>query len=140
MDHHGSLKGPASDKSMNPFVQIFHFTPDSSRIGRVLSSVRIGDVYMSRLTIEPGVITGNFFHLETSIMFYVEAGLIVAGFEHIETKERKEVEIKPGMQVVHVPPQVARSFKNIGSEEAVVVFFSNRALRSEDDSYPYQIF
>ena len=130
---------PDEEKSLQPFIQIFQFIRDDSRSGRVLSTVRIGDVYMSRMVIEPGVVIGNFYHKETYIMLYVEYGSVLIGLEHIETKERKEIQFRPGEDVIHISPLVARSIKNVGLDEAVIVFFSNKKLRSED-KYEYTVF
>ncbi len=47
--------------------------------------------------------------------------------------------MKPGENVIHIPPYVARSIKNVGLDEALVVFFSNKKLRS-DDNYEYTVF
>ncbi|HAZ28169.1 MAG TPA: hypothetical protein DCY48_00105 [Candidatus Magasanikbacteria bacterium] len=117
----------------NHFLQIFLFVDDASKTGRVLSTAKIGEVYMSRLTIEPGIVTGNLYSKETNIMFFVERGSVIAEFEHIETKVRKHIEMKPGKNAVHVFPYVARAIKNVGHNEAVLIFFSNRRLRSGDD-------
>lgn len=126
-------------KPAKSFIQIFQFVQDSTRLGRVLSTVRIGDVYMSRMTIESGVVIGNFYHKETYIMLYVESGSVLVGLEHIETKERKEIQMKPSEQIIHIPPFVARSIKNVGFDGAVIVFFSNKKLHSEDN-YTYTVF
>ncbi|HYE59691.1 MAG TPA: hypothetical protein VEA18_00710 [Candidatus Kapabacteria bacterium] len=115
-----------------PIVQLFRFEESTRKPGRVLSSVRIGDVYMSRLTIEPGITTGNYFHKKTKVMFYVERGDVLASFEHVKTGEKKKLVIVPDKHVIHVPPFVAHATKNVGKRKAVLVFFSNKALRSED--------
>lgn len=120
-------------------VQLFELTPDVSKSGRILLSAKIGSVYMSRLVIDPGVITGNYYHKLTSLMFYVESGSVVAGFEQVETKEHKIISLKPDRHVIHVPPLVALATKNIGFGRAVVIFFSSHELRSED-TYDYKIF
>jgi hypothetical protein len=122
----------------NTFVQLFRFADDPSKHGRVLSSVQIGDVFMSRLLVEPSVTTGNYYHKQTSLMFYVEKGNILAGFEHVRSKQRRRIDLEPGKQVVHLPPYVALATKNMGRSTAVVVFFSNKPLRSDDD-YPYSV-
>ena len=120
-------------------VQLFELVLDTSKIGRILSSVKIGDVYMSRLIIEPGIATGNYYHRSTSIMFYVEYGSVVAGFEQVDTKEHKIMSLKPDRHIIHVPPYVAMATKNVGFDNAVVIFFSNHELRS-DDTCVYKIF
>jgi len=121
------------------FIQLFRFQDDESKKGRVLSSVKVGDVYMSRLCIEPGILTGNKYHKETNRIFGVEKGKVRLIFEDIKTKERKDLILEPGTHVVHVPPEVAFACKNIGEEPAVLVFFTNRALRDKEDSFPYEL-
>ncbi len=121
------------------FIQIFTFLEDKTKNGRVLSTAKIGEVFMSRLTIRPGVTTGNYYHKKTKLMFYVEKGRVKAAFENVKTKEKKLTEFWGGKHVIHVPPGVALATKNVGKTKAVIVFFSNRALRDQSDSFSYEI-
>ena len=75
-------------KDSSDIVQIYQFHVDETKPGRVLSTTRIGDVYMSRLVIEPGVVTGNRYHKKTSRMFYVESGSVLAIFEDVESQKK----------------------------------------------------
>lgn len=93
---------------------------------------------MSRLTINPGVTTGNYYHKKTKVMFYVEKGSVLASLEHVKTKERRQIHLVPGVHVVHIPCYVAQATKNVGKQKAVLVFFTNRALRTDDD-FPYSV-
>src|SRR3989338_8800744 len=120
-------------KPTHRFIDVFHFTTDNSKPGRALSWVRIGDVYMSRLIISPGVATGNYYHKKTRVMFYVGRGEVVAAFEQVKTGEKKKMKVRPGKHVIHMPAYVAHCTKNVGTKPAVLVFFSNRKLRSGDD-------
>ncbi len=115
------------------FVQLFTFQDDRSREGRVISSVKIGDVYMSRVIMDPGYHIGHYYHKETSIMFYVESGSILTRFEQVETKEWKEIALTTDRHAVHVPPFIALSVKNVGFDQAVVVVFSNHKLNTGDE-------
>lgn len=117
---------------------MFEFTKDATKPGRLLYWVRIGDVYMSRLIIDPGVATGNYFHKKTQVMFYVSYGDVVAAFEQVKTKENKKFKVRPTKHVVHIPSFVAHATKNVGDKPAVLVFFSNRKLRSGDD-FEYKV-
>ena len=121
------------------FIKIFHFQQDNSKEGRVLSTARIGDIYMSRLVLDPGVTSGNYYHKKTRLMFYVGNNPVLATFIQVNTGERRQVLFNPGEKAVHVPEYVALSTKNIGEEEAVIVFFSNNPIRSEDDVFPYDM-
>ena len=76
------------------FINVFSLEPDKTKPGRTLSTVKIGGVYMSRLIIDPGVTTGNYYHKKTSVMFYVESGSVVAIFENVVTKEHEEGQLR----------------------------------------------
>lgn len=131
------MKKKLSKKSQN-FIDVFQFETDKSKPGRILSTVRMGDIYMSRLSISPGVITGNYYHKKTKLMFYVGNGTLQTIFENVKTKERKEMVLKYAKQVIHVPPYVSFATKNIGKDDVIVVYFSNRPLRSEDN-FTYKV-
>ena len=120
------------------FIQIFKFVDDISKPGRILSTAKIGEVYMSRLLIDPGITTGNIYHKDTSAMFFVERGEVLASFENIETKEKKDLKVRTGTHAIHIPPFVANATKNIGTNTAVLVFFTDKRLRSGDD-FDYHI-
>jgi uncharacterized RmlC-like cupin family protein len=120
---------------------ITHFTPvtDSSKPGRVLHQVKVGDIYMSRLIMDPGVTTGNYYHKVNRLMFYVGRGTVEAHFEHVHTKEKKVLRMRPGKDVIHVPAYVALTTVNKGKDEAVCIYFSNHPLRNEGDCYAYEL-
>ncbi|MEK7644036.1 MAG: cupin domain-containing protein [Patescibacteria group bacterium] len=126
-----------SKKNQN-FISVFQFASDKSKPGRILSTVRIGDVFMSRLVISPGVCTGNYYHRRTKLMFYAESGQLEVVFENVKTKERQKITMKPARQVIHVPSYISFATKNISEEEAILVFFSDKPLRS-DDSFEYKV-
>lgn len=127
-------------RSRGSFIQIFNFEKDQSKPGRVLQTARIGDLYMSRLTIDPGVVTGNYYHKKTRIMFYVTTGELIAVFEHVRTKMRQQITMRPGVKVVHVPPFVSFATKNTSKrDKAVTVFFSNKPLRYSADNFVYPV-
>lgn len=123
----------------NSFIQTFEFGHDSSKPGRVLSSAKIGDIFMSRLVMEPGVTTGNYYHKVNRLMFYVEYGKVIVACEHIRSKERKQMIMEPGQKILHVPEDVALATRNIGRTEAVIIFFSNFPIRDPDDCYDYEV-
>ena len=59
--------------------------------------------------------------------------------ENVITKERAEINLQPGTDVIHIPTFVAHPTTNVGKEPAVLVFFSNYPLRKESDCYDYNI-
>tara|TARA_B100000700_G_C14877452_1_gene776372 strand:+ start:272 stop:667 length:396 start_codon:yes stop_codon:yes gene_type:complete len=118
---------------------IFCFEKDVSKEGRVLSHVQVGGVFMSRLVVEPGVVTGNYFYTSTHVLMSVEFGTVLARFEHVHTKEKKELQLRPGLELVEIPKKVASATKNIGTKPAVIVFFSDKPLRTSE-AFHYKVF
>ena len=115
------------------FIRRYPFEKDYSKPGRLLETVKIGDVWVSRLEILPGVVTGNFYHKETNTVKFVERGKVLMGFVQTKTTQRKEIVMEPGMGIIHMPSYVATAYKNIGKDTAVVILFSDRPFRSGDD-------
>ena len=120
------------------FLQIFQFVDDDSKPGRTISSTRIGDITMARVTIEPGHTIGNHYHAQTRMMIYVGSGRVKGVFEDIKTKQRKEIIMTAAKEVVHSVENVAHAFTNLGDKPAVLVVFSNKPLRSKD-SFRYSL-
>jgi len=118
---------------------MFCFEEDSSKEGRTLSHVQVGGVFMSRLVIDPGVVTGNYFYTNTHVLMSIESGTVVARFEHVHTKEKRELQLKPGEELIEIPKKVASATKNIGSEKAVIIFFSDKPLRTSE-VFHYKVF
>lgn len=121
------------------FITLYNFAQDKSKPGRLLQSVKVGDVYISRLQIKPRVITANFYHKLTNTILFVERGRVRMKFIQTQTKEEKEMILEPGSGIVHFPPYVAVANKNIGREIATVILFSDKPFRSGDD-YEYKIY
>ncbi|MBH41517.1 MAG: hypothetical protein CL685_02285 [Candidatus Magasanikbacteria bacterium] len=126
------------EKNLERFIEIFAFTEDTSKQGRVLESVKVGDVYMSRLRIAPGVTTGNYYYSDTNVLMSVECGAVMMYCENVETKERIEMKVKPGEKLIEIGPKVARATKNIGKKDAILIFFSDKPLRSST-SFSYVV-
>ena len=68
----------------------------------------------------------------------VEEGVVLMKHKQINTDQEKEVIMKPSSGIMHVPSYVAFARKNIGKGPAVVIIFSDRSKRSDDD-YEYEI-
>lgn len=115
------------------FIRRYVFEKDYSKPGRLLETVKIGDVWVSRLEILPGVVTGNFYHKETNTVMFVERGKVLMGFVQTQTRQRKEIIMEPGMGIIHMPTLVATANKNIGKDTAIIILFSDRPFRSGDD-------
>lgn len=123
----------------NAFIDQYVFDRDDRKPGRMLETVRVGEVYITRLTIEPGVITGNLFHKKTNIILFVTHGKVKFKYRQTNTGEEAEFVREAGSGIFHVPPRVVIANRNIGKEPAVVVYFSNRPFRSGDD-FEYEIY
>lgn len=116
-----------------PFITTYSFAKDRNKEGRLLETTQVGDGYISRATIDPKAVLGNLYYKTTSFMCFVETGRVRLDCQNLETKEKKEIMLSPGMQAAHVPPGVAFSFKNLDPTPTVVIFFSNKLLRSPDN-------
>lgn len=115
------------------FIEVFDFHRDRSKPGRTLATARVGALYMSELIVDPGVVTGNYYHKKTKIMFFVTQGELQCTFVHIKTGEKKTINLKPCAKAIHVPPYVSFATKNISRDKAVAVYFTNLPLRSKDN-------
>lgn len=130
--------GPANGDQRKPMTH-YPFQQDRRKPGRLLETVKVGGVWISRVTIDPGVITGNLYHQKTSVMMFVTQGRLRFKFVQINTGEQKEFEMERGRGLIHLPPYVAIADKNIGKDPAVVYYLSNHPFRLDDD-YEYKIY
>jgi len=128
----------ADEELQKKFITKYRFGKDRTKPGRLLETSRVGGVCVSRLFIDPGVVTGNYYHKETRCALFVEYGRVRVKFKQVNTGEEKEFDMEPGSGVVHVPEYVAIANKNIAFDPAVVILLTNRPLRSGDD-YEYII-
>lgn len=123
----------SENKKKREFVTKYYFHKDKSKSGRILESAKINQVYVSRVICRPHVVTGNYYHKETCFIIMVEKGKVQFKFVEVDGDKKKELQLTPGTGIVHVPPLTAFASRNLGEEEAVVVIFSNKPLRSGDD-------
>jgi len=128
----------ASGDQQKPMTH-YPFQQDRRKPGRLLETVKVGGVWITRVTIEPGVVTGNLYHKKTSLMLFVTQGRLRFKFIHVNTGEQKEFEMERGRGLIHIPPYVAIVDKNIGKDSAVVYYLSNHPFRQDDD-YEYKIY
>lgn len=115
------------------FIDQYVFDKDDRKPGRLLETVRVGDVFVTRLTIDPGVVTGNLYHKKTNMILFVTNGTVRFRFKQMSSGEESEFVRSPGGSIIHVPPRVVIANKNIGDDPAVIVYFSNKPFRSGDD-------
>ncbi len=121
------------------FITRYKSHEDRSKPHRVLDTVKVGNIYVSRLELEHGAVAGNTFHKETNVILFVTKGVVRMRFADIETGATEELDVKPGFGIIHQPPKSALAAKNISMGKATIVFFSNRRLRSGDD-YEYILY
>jgi len=115
------------------FVTQYPFAEDKSRDERVLQTVQIGGVYISRVDIQPGRSVANLYYQNTNFIFFIEKGRCKAKFVQVETKQEREVVMEPGDGIMHVPPGNAFAVKNIEDDCSTMVVFSDQPLRAGDD-------
>ncbi|MBT3418915.1 MAG: cupin domain-containing protein [Candidatus Magasanikbacteria bacterium] len=120
-------------RNAKQFITEYQFKQDRRRKGRLLDWVKVGDVYISRLTLKDKAIIGNLYYRSTDVVFFVEKGKIKTKFVQAITEEEKEMVVGPGDGIIHLPPYVAFSFKNIRVKESVLIMISDKPLRSKDD-------
>lgn len=121
------------------FVTRYPFSEDQSRDDRLLQTVRIGGVYISRVEINPDGVVANLYYKTTNFIFFIETGRCKVKFIQTNTGEEKESVISPKDGIMHVPPGNAFALKNLSHEKATMVVFSDKPLRAGDD-VDYKIF
>lgn len=127
-------------RSHKQFITRYKFQKDRSRLGRSLYSVKVGDVHISRLVVQPQKKIGNSYYKKTNIVFFVEYGRVRMKCVQVNTKEEKEMMLTPGNGIIHLPPYTALAFKNLARKrEAILIFFSNKALRGSDE-YDFEVY
>ena len=88
-----------------------------------------------------GVIRGNHYHKRKSEWFYVIQGKCRIVAENIVTKKREEINIDEKDDLaVNVGPNTAHAFKNVGSDEMILLALVNEAHNQKDpDTYKYKL-
>lgn len=115
------------------FFTRYKFEKDFGRPGRSLQTVKVGGVHITRVCLDPNILIGDIYYKETNLIFFVERGRIKMKCCQINTNIEKETIIHPGEAVIHIPPFTAFTFENLESDEAVLLFFSDKRIRSDDE-------
>jgi len=123
-----------------PFITKYTFHKDEKRPTRVLESVRVGGIYISRIIVRPHATVGNVYLTETNLVFFVQIGKVLAKFVRPDGTEEKEFVMDSQDGIVNVPPNVAFAMKNMDATDSVVVAFSDRPLNDHGDDKQYQVF
>lgn len=123
----------------NQFITKYRFQRDEKKRARILESVQVGGVHISRLIVRGFGVIANLYYRTTNFIFFVETGRFKVKFVQMNTKEEKEFLFEPGQGIIHVPPSVAFAMKNADKTPAIITVFSDKSLRSDDD-VPYQIY
>jgi dTDP-4-dehydrorhamnose 3,5-epimerase-like enzyme len=120
------------------FISLYPYHEDRSKPGRIMEIARVGKVFVTRLSMRPGVVTGNLYHKKTHVIVFVTEGRVKFTFVQVNTQERRVVVLEPGSPIVHWPAYVACASENVARRESTIVYFSNQAFRSKDD-YPFAV-
>lgn len=125
---------------VKPFITKYRFNRDETHTTRILESVRVGGVYISRLIIKPHATIGNVYLTDTNIVFFVQIGKLRVKFMHPNGTEKKEFIMDSDDGIVHIPANVAFAMKNLEDTESVAVSFSDRPLHDHSDDKKFQVF
>ncbi|OIO20292.1 MAG: hypothetical protein CO029_00095 [Candidatus Magasanikbacteria bacterium CG_4_9_14_0_2_um_filter_41_10] len=123
-----------------PFVTIYRFHKDDTKKSRILESVRVGGVYITRMIIRPRATIGNLYFTKTNMVFFVQSGNLDATFIQPSSGQEKSFHLEPDSGIIHVPPHVAFGIKNTQDTESILVSFSDRPLHDRDDDVPFEVF
>lgn len=121
------------------FITKYRFQRDEKKRDRILESVQVGGVHISRLIVRGFGMIANLYYRTTNFIFFVETGRMKVKFIQVNTKEEKEFLFEPGDGIIHVPPFVAFAMRNADKTKAVITVFSDKTLRSDDD-VPYEVY
>ncbi len=117
----------------NNFISEYFFEEDRSREGRTMLHAKVGDVHISRVSIDANAVVGNLIFHTTSLMCFMEFGRVRLKCIEPKLKLEREIIMEPGNHVVHIPPGVGFAMKNLDNKGSLLVVFSNKPLRSQDD-------
>ncbi len=121
------------------FITRYKFHKDETRPNRVLESVRVGGVYISRIIIKPKAIIGNIYRTKTNAVYFSQIGCVQMKFVQKDTLEEKEFRLGPDDGIIHLPPNVAFAIRNLRDEESVMVAFSDRPLFDHSDDEVFEV-
>lgn len=99
------------------------------------------DVHSYLVFITPDMTRANHYHKEKHEWIAPASGIIEIRLENVETAEKEIIIINSkhsDYSIIHVPPFVAHSIKNIGNAEACIVVFSKNAM-DKTDTIPYEV-
>ncbi len=122
-----------------PFITKYAFHKDETKPSRILESVRVGGIYITRIIIQPREVIGNVYLRETNFVFFTQVGKVRTAFSTPDGTKKKSFEMCPQSGIIHVPPNVAFAMKNLENEVSVLVAFSNRPLHDHSDDEPFQV-
>lgn len=121
------------------FVTKYSFHKDETRPNRLLESVRVGGVHISRIIIKPKAIIGNIYRTNTNAVYFTQIGTVEMKFVHIDGSLEKTFHLGPDDGIMHLPPNVAFAIRNMNDTESVMVAFSDRPLYDHSDDVAYDV-
>jgi len=121
------------------FITKYTFHKDETIPNRVLESVRVGGVQISRIIIKPKAIIGNIYRSETNAVYFTQVGNVEMKFMKIDGSMEKTFHLGPNDGIIHLPPNVAFAIRNLEDTESVMVAFSDRPLHDHSDDVPFHV-
>ena len=93
------------------------------------------------ISITPGRSRANHYYLKKEGWIALAVGKILISLEDTRTEEKERIMLdilSEDFQVIHIPPFIAHSVKNIGTGEASIMVFS-KTPEDKADTFPYMI-
>jgi len=89
----------------------------------------------------PGIIRANHYHHRKSEWFYVLQGSCMLKTKDLKTNVVEEIKISADQHLmINVAPNIVHAFKNIGTEEMILLALINEVHNQDDpDTYPYKL-
>src|SRR3989344_755171 len=94
------------------FITRYKSQEDRSKPHRVMDTIKVGEVYVSRLAMEPGAVAGNLYHKETNAIVFVTRGCARLKFVQVKSGAAEELDADPSFGIIHQPPYSAIGIRN----------------------------
>jgi len=93
------------------------------------------------VTIKPGYVRGNHYHLKRTEWFFIAAGTAEISLEDIKSKKKVLLKVfSKNPKVITIFPKIAHAVKNVGKDTVYLVSAQNTIYNSKKpDTIPYKI-
>lgn len=99
------------------------------------------DIHTYLVSIAPNMTRANHFHKKKEEWIALTSGVVELSTLDIRTENKERIVLDTRTKeysIVHIPPYIAHSLKNIGSYDASVVVFS-KTPEDVSDSIPFEV-